>query len=300
MSNRVRNFLLFSRLHTVIGTIISITSLYFIAIPGLDSGMINIHYLLLTLLACLGANIYIVGLNQLTDIDIDKQNKPYLPLASGAYSVRLAKWIIYISLLISICLGIYYGGFLLITILISLFLGTIYSLPPLRLKRFYFWAAFCIIAIRGLVVNIGLFLHFNSVINHRLEIPSMIWILSSVIFVFSLVIAWFKDIPDMEGDRNHRIRTLTLVLGAKKVFLYGNLILLILYSTIILVASCFSLNWNSRIVIISHCVFIIALLIVASKIKPAEKLSMRPYYQFIWLLFFMEYIAFALSHLMLK
>ncbi|KAJ0697822.1 putative homogentisate phytyltransferase [Helianthus annuus] len=33
-------------------------------------------------------NIYIVGLNQLSDIEIDKVNKPYLPLASGEYSVK--------------------------------------------------------------------------------------------------------------------------------------------------------------------------------------------------------------------
>ena len=30
------------------------------------------------------ANVYIVGLNQLSDIEIDRVNKPELPLASGA------------------------------------------------------------------------------------------------------------------------------------------------------------------------------------------------------------------------
>ncbi|XLR30996.1 hypothetical protein S83_058896, partial [Arachis hypogaea] len=37
--------------------------------------------------AALFMNIYIVGLNQLSDIEIDRINKPYLPLASGEYSV---------------------------------------------------------------------------------------------------------------------------------------------------------------------------------------------------------------------
>ena len=32
-------------------------------------------------------NIYIVGLNQLHDVEIDRVNKPYLPLASGDLSV---------------------------------------------------------------------------------------------------------------------------------------------------------------------------------------------------------------------
>ncbi|KAM6579407.1 hypothetical protein CsatA_003181 [Cannabis sativa] len=38
--------------------------------------------------AALLMNIYIVGLNQLYDIDIHKVNKPYLPLASGEYSIQ--------------------------------------------------------------------------------------------------------------------------------------------------------------------------------------------------------------------
>lgn len=295
MINTIRNFLLFSRLHTVIGTLISIFSLYMIALSGNHNVQGNIHYLLLTWIACLGANIYIVGLNQLTDIEIDKLNKPYLPLASGAYSKNQARWIIGITLLISVSIGIYCGGFLLATILVSLFLGTIYSLPPFRLKRFYFWAAFCIIAVRGLIVNFGLFLHFNSVINHSVEIPPVIRMLASTIFVFSLVIAWFKDIPDIEGDQNHRISTLSIKLGARKVFLSGNLILLTLYTVIVAMVIKDPQYGNSILLSLSHGIFIIILLIVASRVNPSDKRSISMYYQFVWLLFFMEYIIFALS-----
>ena len=295
MLHRIRTFLLFSRLHTVIGTTVSIISLYLIALSQNSSSSMHFLSLLLTWVACLGANIYIVGLNQLTDIDIDKLNKPYLPLASGAYTVPIARRIIFISLMISIGIGLYYGGFLLATILISLILGTIYSLPPFRLKRFYFWAAFCIITIRGLVVNFGLFLHFNHVINQSLVIPPVIWMLASTIFVFSLIIAWFKDIPDMEGDQRHQINTLSIKLGAKQVFFMGNLILLILFIVIILIAFLYPGYWNSKVLIVSQSIFIFSLLIVSSRIRPGEKKSMAPYYQFIWLLFFMEYIVFGFS-----
>ncbi len=291
MITTFRNFLLFSRLHTVIGTLISIFSLYMIALSGHHEVPGTIRYLLLTWIACLGANIYIVGLNQLTDIEIDKLNKPYLPLASGAYTKSLARRIIWIALLISVGIGIYCGGFLLATILISLFLGTIYSLPPFRLKRFYFWAAFCIIAVRGLIVNFGLFLHFNSVINHSRDIPPTIWMLASTIFVYSLVIAWFKDIPDIEGDQNHKISTLSIKLGARKVFLIGNLFLIILYATIISIGI-----WKNLILLsISHSLFILLLLIIAYRAKPTERRSISRYYQFVWVLFFLEYIIFALS-----
>lgn len=36
-------------------------------------------------------NICIVGLNQIFDVPIDRINKPYLPLASGEFSMRMGK-----------------------------------------------------------------------------------------------------------------------------------------------------------------------------------------------------------------
>ena len=35
-------------------------------------------------------NIYVTGLNQITDVDIDKINKPYLPIAAGHLSLPAA------------------------------------------------------------------------------------------------------------------------------------------------------------------------------------------------------------------
>ena len=292
----LRNFLLFTRLHTVIGTILSVTALFCIA---LSTGQVRfastVIHLVWTLVACLGANIYIVGLNQLTDIDIDRINKPYLPLASGAYTVGFARWLIFIAILPALGIGIYYGGFLLATILISLLLGTIYSLPPFRLKRFYFWAAFCIIAIRGLVVNFLLFLHFHQVMNQRTDLPPIVWMLASTIFVYSVVIAWFKDIPDMKGDEQHQIRTLTLSWGAKQVFFWGNLILVLVFAGVIAMAAQYPEYWNSNLLMIVHGLFILAVGFMALRTVPADSRSMSRYYQFVWALFFLEYIVFAIS-----
>ena len=44
--------------------------------------------LLQALTAALLMNVCIVGINQLYDVDIDRVNKPYLPLASGEISMR--------------------------------------------------------------------------------------------------------------------------------------------------------------------------------------------------------------------
>ncbi len=39
-------------------------------------------------------NICIVGLNQIFDVPIDRINKPYLPLASGEFSMRMGQSVV--------------------------------------------------------------------------------------------------------------------------------------------------------------------------------------------------------------
>ena len=49
------------------------------------------------LVSALLMNVCIVGLNQLYDVEIDKVNKPYLPLASGEMTMRQARPAAYID-----------------------------------------------------------------------------------------------------------------------------------------------------------------------------------------------------------
>lgn len=291
--NILLQFIRFSRLHTVVGTTLSILALYVIAMSFSDFSDAHVGILGLTLIACLGANIYIVGLNQITDVEIDRVNKPWLPLASGAYSMRTAYWIIGISVAISLLIAGFLGRFLLLTVLLSLALGTAYSLPPLRLKRFHFWAAFCIIAVRGVIVNLLLFLHFHYTINAATNVPIIIWMLTLSIFIYSIAIAWFKDVPDMEGDRRFQIKTLTLQLGARNVFLIGNLLLGMLYLVNILLAFNGTLPVNKWLFIPAHAFMLLALAIGVSRLKLEQPVSIRRYYLFIWILFFAEYAVFA-------
>ena len=132
--------LAFSRPHTIIGTLLSVSGLYLIALSVYPELPPQSSAWGLALISCLGANVYIVGLNQIIDIDIDRINKPELPLPAGRFTVQTAWIIVIFSLLISVAIALHQGGFLLLTVLASLFLGTIYSAPPLRLKRFHFWA----------------------------------------------------------------------------------------------------------------------------------------------------------------
>jgi len=288
----------FARPHTIVGTTLSVTGLFVVAMAHANSGIVLWQEWLVTLVSCLGANVYIVGLNQLTDIEIDRINKPDLPLASGAMSERTGWSVILTCLFISL-LGAYVGGYyLLLTVLISLFIGTVYSLPPIRLKRFHFWAAACIFTVRGVIVNLFLFLHFHFLYSSNSIIPLHVWILTAFVFGLSLVIAWFKDIPDMEGDSQFRIITLSLRLGARRVFQLGLGLLTICYLGMAL-AGVFGLpGVNDIVLIISHLALLAFAWIVGRKVDPTDQQTITRFYLFIWVLFFAEYLIFPLACVM--
>lgn len=73
-------------------------------------------------------------------------NKPYLPIAAGDLSEQTA-WILVLLLAVAglAIVGMNFGLFITSLYCLGLFLGTIYSVPPLRMKRFPV-VAFLIIA----------------------------------------------------------------------------------------------------------------------------------------------------------
>lgn len=287
------NFIRFSRLHTIIGTTLSIVTLWLIALSYADGTEMYGSLLGLTIIACLGANIFIVGLNQITDIEIDKINKPYLPLASGAFSLQTGKLIVGIGLAVSLILAVFIGGYLLWTVLLSLALGIAYSLPPLRLKKYPIWAAFCIIAVRGIIVNLLLFLHFHAHINGAHSITPLVWLLTVVIVVYSLIIALFKDLPDTEGDAKFAVRTLSVRLGRRRVFAFGNVIMMTLFVLCILAPFLFKVQVDSLLFSGVHGFFLLLLLLGMLRTNLQNQDSVFNYYRFIWVLFFGEYLVFA-------
>jgi homogentisate phytyltransferase/homogentisate geranylgeranyltransferase len=126
----------FSRPHTVIGSILSIISLFTFATPPLHWIQRDfLKAILLTIIPSTLINVYITGLNQITDVDIDKINKPYLPIASGQLSKSNAILIVLLSLFIGSYMGLNQTWPLQMALYGSIILGTIYSLPPFRLKR---------------------------------------------------------------------------------------------------------------------------------------------------------------------
>lgn len=299
----------FSRPHTIIGTSLSVIGVFTIVwavvsrTPLPIAPVVNPFALILPLVACLAGNVYIVGLNQIQDVEIDRINKPSLPLASGEFSRRDGWGIVIFAGLLGLVLGTLGGWFLWATVAISLGIGTAYSLPPVRLKRFPFWASLCILIVRGAVVNLGLYLHYSDQLGLPWKIPANIWALTAFVVVFSVVIAIFKDIPDVVGDRQYNIATFTVRLGQQRVFNWARWILTACYGGLAIAAPwipglsapfLWSVHgpilalfwWRSRRITWPQTEVATA---------EADALSFADFYQFIWQLFFLEYLLYPIA-----
>ncbi|ACK68476.1 UbiA prenyltransferase [Gloeothece citriformis PCC 7424] len=290
----------FARPHTVIGTSLSVFALYLIAIAATNSliNLTNLGQTLGTLIACLCGNVYIVGLNQLFDAEIDKINKPNLPIASGELTQKQGIFIIIITGILSLIISAYLGKWLLITVAVSLLLGTAYSMPPIRLKRFPLLAAFCIFTVRGVVINLGLFLFFSKTLGGQEFLTPSVWTLTLFVLIFTVAIAIFKDVPDMEGDKKYKISTFTLLLGKELVFKIASSVIIICYLGMILAGMFWLPSVNSYFLVFSH-VILLALLWLRSQNVDLEKRSgIRSFYQFIWKLFYLEYFFFTAACLL--
>jgi homogentisate phytyltransferase / homogentisate geranylgeranyltransferase len=286
----------FSRPHTIIGTTLSVFALYVLALETSGTFLPNIDLIQLvgTWIACLCGNIYIVGLNQLYDVEIDRVNKPDLPLASGGLSIIQGKWIVGITGILSIAIAASLGTWLLGTVGLSLAIGTAYSLPPIRFKQYPLLAAICILTVRGCIVNLGIYSHFHRVIRSEGDLPAAIWILTLFILIFTIAIAIFKDVPDLAGDRQYQIQTFTMVLGKKTIFNFTRWVITIAYLEII-VASLFIFPIQTWFSVTIHVGLIGLLWWRSQNINLEQQTSITDFYQFIWKLFFLEYLIFPIA-----
>ncbi|XP_059461052.1 homogentisate phytyltransferase 1, chloroplastic isoform X1 [Corylus avellana] len=297
--NALDAFYRFSRPHTVIGTALSIISVSLLAVEKLsDISPLFFTGVLEAVVAALFMNIYIVGLNQLTDIDIDKVNKPYLPLASGEFSIGTGLMIVTSFSILSFWLGWIVGSWPLFwALFISFLLGTAYSinLPLLRWKRFAVVAAMCILVVRAVIVQLAFFLHMQTHVYKRPAVFSWPLIFATAFMsFFSVVIALFKDIPDIDGDKIYGIRSFSVRLGQSRVFWICIVLLEIAYGVALSVGVAACCSWSKLITVSGHAILATILWNRAKTVDLKSKAAITSFYMFIWKLFYVEYLLIPL------
>jgi homogentisate phytyltransferase / homogentisate geranylgeranyltransferase len=285
----------FSRPHTLIATGFSILGIYVIAassLPGVALGD-GLGDLTLTLVAGAAVNLYIVGLNQCEDVEIDRINKPWLPIPAGRLSVRGAWRIVVVCALISAVLAVSQGWVEVAAVGSALAIGTAYSSPPLRLKRFPALAAASISIVRACVVNLGVYLHFASSLGGRSglsDIPDAVVALTLFVLPFSFAIAVLKDVPDAEGDRRFRIGTFTVRLGARAAFRMGMAALVAGYLGMAIAGPLLIDDASPWLLAAGHLACLAVLLGLAAGADLNDPARFSRFYMRVWALFFVEYL----------
>ncbi|KAK8460709.1 hypothetical protein SEVIR_2G377000v4 [Setaria viridis] len=289
----------FLRPHTIRGTALGSIALVARALIE-NSHLINWWLLFKAfygLVALICGNGYIVGINQIYDVAIDKVNKPYLPIAAGDLSVESA-WLLVILFAaagFSIVLS-NFGPFITSLYCLGLFLGTIYSVPPFRLKR-YPVAAFLIIAtVRGFLLNFGVYYATRAALGLTFQWSSPVAFITCFVTLFALVIAITKDLPDVEGDRKYQISTLATKLGVRNIAFLGSGLLVANYIAAIVVAFLMPQAFRRAVMVPVHVALAAGLIFQTWVLEQAKytKDAISQYYRFIWNLFYAEYILFPL------
>jgi homogentisate phytyltransferase/homogentisate geranylgeranyltransferase len=327
----------------MLGTMISVISISLLGIgastPTTPSSTLllfpspssSIHALWQALSSALLMNVCIVGINQLYDIEIDKINKPYLPLASGQMTVSTAVAIVLITGAVSLGIGVVSGsGPLLVTLVGSLLLGIAYSvdIPLLRWKQYPVVAAACILAVRAFLVQLGFFQHmvnamssssgsgsgseggllqwFTNLLSYLIPTLSnsndtptiyqaalstpIIQFATGFMLIFSIVIALFKDIPDVRGDAKAGIKTLSVRWGITNI--YWACIILLEFAYVCAIV--FGLLRGKVLVSVAHAVLAAVLWWRGGKTDLDDNESIHVCYMDSWKLFYIEYLLLPL------
>lgn len=223
----------FSRPHTIKGTILAsfmgvVRAL--IENPGTLSFDL-IPRAIVGLIALIFGNAYIVGINQIYDVEIDKINKPFLPMAASQLSTKRAWFLVIFSLIGGgTIVKTQFSNIIFQLYLIGGFLGTIYSVPPFQFKRYPILAGSIIACVRGFLLNFGVYYAVREALGVTFQWNPVVAFISSFMTIFAGIIAVTKDLPDVEGDVKYNIETFASKYGIKKIAQAATFVLLTAYT----------------------------------------------------------------------
>mmetsp|Transcript_11849 Transcript_11849/g.23979 ORF Transcript_11849/g.23979 Transcript_11849/m.23979 type:complete len:371 (+) Transcript_11849:44-1156(+) len=300
LARRAYSLYKFTRPHTIRGTVLA--SVAGTARALLDSPGTPFNFGLLLprafigMLALLLGNCYIVGINQIYDLKIDRINKPYLPVASGEMSVGNAWYTVALSgILGPLIVAKFFSPLLLKLYMLGWLLGGIYSVPPARTKRNPLMAAATISLVRGFLLNFGVYHAVKEAIGHSFKWNPKVAFMARFMTVFAAVIAVTKDLPDVEGDVKAGISTFASERGVAKVAKYGAFALGLNYAGAIITALVAPRGtFNKAAMVLGHAALGGWLLKKWRGGNVDDAQGVKRFYKGVWDLFYAEYALYTL------
>ncbi|KAL7520166.1 hypothetical protein ACHAWX_004910 [Stephanocyclus meneghinianus] len=299
---KLRALYKFTRPHTIRGTILASIAGTIRALVDTPGAIANAQWgtmlprAVIGMIALLLGNAFIVGINQIFDRDIDVLNKPFLPVASGEMSGRVA----WIAVLFSGIVGpaivyTFFPVFLFKLYMLGWVLGGIYSVPPIRTKRNPIAAGLTIATVRGFLLNFGVYYAVKDAIGAPFAWSPKVAFIARFMTAFATVIAVTKDLPDVEGDKAFNISTFATKIGVPKIAKGATVCLLLNYVHAILTGVLSKAGaFRSVPMIGGHAVLATMLLARFKELEPEKLPSIKKYYKHIWDLFYLEYVLYTL------
>lgn len=149
------------------------------------------------------------AINQVYDLENDRINKPTRMLPSGRMTTREAKWVSGVLYLVALLLAALVNEQCLLLAAAATVLTLVYSVPPLRTKRFAIGANLTIAVPRGLLLKVAGWSTVKSIL-----LPEA-WAVGFIFGFFLLGATTTKDFADIEGDRAAGCHTLPVRYGTK-------------------------------------------------------------------------------------
>ncbi|XP_019459273.1 PREDICTED: naringenin 8-dimethylallyltransferase 2, chloroplastic-like [Lupinus angustifolius] len=237
--------------------------------------------------------IFMAGLNQLYDVEIDKINKPYLPLVSGELSFNNGVIIVASSFILGHLFPWIIGSWPLFWSFVfssSLAIAYCADLPLLRWKRYSALTALNYIIDLAGVKPLGYVLHMQTYVFKRpVTFSRPLIFCMAMSSVFAIIIAIFKDIPDMEGDEKFGIKSLSLHLGQKRVFWICVSLLQMAYGVAIMMGALSPFLSVKIVMGLGHSILASLVWYHAKSVDLKSNPAIQSFYTFIWKLLTVEY-----------
>ncbi|RKO97606.1 hypothetical protein CXG81DRAFT_18519 [Caulochytrium protostelioides] len=286
-----------TRPHTIVHTTLAPMAVTAMALGGYGQ-LVHIPgdiwaNLLLVQFGFMMANVWIVGINQIYDIDIDQINKAELPLPAGILSIKQAWVIITTALMVGTsCIMLGTSNNLIRGLwAFGTFLGTLYSIPSVRGKNSAMYTCMAITFCRGVIFPTCI---YANVIDHFRPGASYLAPDISYVILFSifwvLAISIFKDLPDVKGDLAHgSSNTLPLTIGIPNTV---RLCMAIMFSplvfSMVLTPTTYMLIWHTTLAAV--------LAIGWAQMDYTSKASLTAFYRVVvWNSLYLEYLLLPVT-----
>ncbi len=286
----------FTRPHTIIGSALSVSAIYVLVLGATGAVPSHAGVWLPSLVAALACNVFITGLNQWSDVEVDRINKPWLPIPAGLLSKGQGMTIVLVCLAIALGTAAWLSWSFFGLIAVISFLGWAYSMPPIQFKRHHFGAALAITVVRGMLVNLGFYAHYKQQLVGGAGLDAIIWPLTVFVALFSIGIAWFKDIPDTKGDAEYRFGTLAVRMGRRAAFRAGIGVVALGYLAVI-TAAAVGLLPVPRFYLVAFGLPLLLFLVLAVRLDVHNDVHVKRFYLFFWGLFFLAYVLYPVGAL---